>query len=236
MERPAQADELPSHVNTDQIDTAATGRKCGVTAVLREGLLVAIMGAGLAFAANALSPRGLALARNYFPGATVGVSPSTHTNAPPITGSATNAVPPGPAELAVERLRSKGLQVVAGPQAAEMFRDARYEQELIIFVDARDDEHYQAGHIPGAFQFDHYHPDKYLAAIVPACQAAQQIVVYCNGGDCEDSEFAALTLREMGTPNEKLFVFAGGIKEWEASRLPVEVGARRSGNIRSVEK
>jgi hypothetical protein len=32
-----------------------------------------------------------------------------------------------------------------------------------------DDEHYRAGHIPGAFQLDHYHPENYLAAVLP-CQ------------------------------------------------------------------
>ena len=35
--------------------------------VLLEAALVAVVGAAFAFAANRISPRGLALARNYFP-------------------------------------------------------------------------------------------------------------------------------------------------------------------------
>ena len=64
---------------------------------------------------------------------------------------------------------------------------------------------------------------------MPVCRKAEQIVVYCNGGDCDDSETAALLLRDMGIPNQKLFVYGGGIAEWKANGLPVETGARNSG-------
>jgi rhodanese-related sulfurtransferase len=56
-------------------------------------------------------------------------------------------------------------------------------------------------------------------------------VVYCNGGECEDSEFAAIMLRDAGVPREMLFVFAGGIVEWKAAGLPVETGPRGSGQL-----
>ena len=46
-----------------------------------------------------------------------------------------------------------------------------------------------------------------------------------------DSEFAAILLRDAGVPAESLSVFPGGITEWKASDLPVEVGARDSGEL-----
>ena len=110
--------------------------------------------------------------------------------------------------------------------------DPRTQRQLIVFIDARDTQTYEKGHIPGAYPFDPYHPEQQLAAVLPVCQTAEKVVVYCNGGDCEDSQFAAVTLRDAGIPNEKLTVFPGGMAEWTTNRWPVEVGQRNSQNIR----
>ena len=128
------------------------------------------------------------------------------------------------------------MQLVDIGQAAKLFRDPRFKQNSIVFIDARDESHYQEGHIPGAYEFDPYHPDKYLAAILPICRAAEQIVVYCNGGDCDDSETAAILLRNVGIANQKLFIYGGGITEWTNNSLPVETGARNSGSLRGTNK
>jgi rhodanese-related sulfurtransferase len=204
--------------------------------VLQEGLVVALVGAALAFAANALSPRGLKLSRDYFPSSPPVTHPPVATTNPPAILPATNQFT-GVAEATLARLREKGLQLVDSTQAEQFFRDPRADQGLIIFVDARDDDHYQHGHIPGAYQLYHYRPEGYLPALLPACQIAQQIVVYCNGGECEDSEFAALMLRDtIRVPNEKLFVYPGGIADWEKHAFPVETGARKSGQLRNPAK
>jgi rhodanese-related sulfurtransferase len=70
--------------------------------------------------------------------------------------------------------------------------------------------------------------------VLPACQNARSIVVYCTGGNCEDSEFAALSLKEAGVPQERLAVYVGGITEWAAKAWPVEIGERKSGNMRTA--
>jgi rhodanese-related sulfurtransferase len=195
-------------------------------AVVFEALLVAALGLAFALAANALSPRGLRLGRNYFPTApaTPASTAATHSGGDPSTVSLTNI-----AGAALLRLQQRGLQLVSSNEVVELFRDPRYEQGLIVFIDARDDSHYAAGHIPGAWQFHHYRADDYLPAALPACLTALKVVVYCSGGECEDSEFAAIMLRDAGVPRETLFVFAGGIVEWKAGGLPMESGARRSG-------
>ncbi|HEV8540788.1 MAG TPA: rhodanese-like domain-containing protein [Verrucomicrobiae bacterium] len=103
---------------------------------------------------------------------------------------------------------------------------------MIILIDARDDRHYSEGHIPGAFQFDRYYPEKYLPQLLPSALAAEQIVVYCNGGTCEDSEFAALALKEAGIPAQKISIYAGGMTDWRASHRSIELNGRKSGALR----
>lgn len=189
-------------------------------ALLLEAGLVAVLGVVLALAANELSPRGLMLSRNYSPGGAVAAVRATSN------GLETNGQ--SIAQQLERQLAAEGLQLAGSNRTVELFNSSIKDQGLVIFVDARDDEHYQAGHIPGAFQLDHFHPESYLALTLPACQAAQKIVVYCKGGNCEDSEQTAIFLRDAGIPRDRLFVYAGGFDEWTVNHLPVEVGERNS--------
>jgi rhodanese-related sulfurtransferase len=217
------------------MQTGGAKRESPVTHVVFEGLVVGIVGLLIALAANAFSPRGLVLTRNYFPETTVvrdlgmDAASTRGTNSP--AANAASAQTP-----AAQRLVANGLQPIDGDTAARLASDPRCQQQLIVFIDARDEEHFLAGHVPGAFEFDRYHPEKYLMDVLSACQTAEQIVVYCNGGDCEDSEYAAITLRDAGVANQKLMVYLGGIMEWEARGLPVEIGQRQSGKLRGATK
>lgn len=214
-----------------------------VKRILLEGLIVAAVGGVVALTANFVSPRGLSLSRDYFPSGRI-AAPSTGSNAvvgivgtnpiPTTTNAVAPSFPEFPAILA--RLREKGIGVVDNPRASQLFHDQRREAELVVFIDARNEQHYQEGHIPGAYLFDHYRAENYLAGILPVCMTAQEIVVYCTGGQCEDSEFAAITLRDAAVPKEKLFVYPGGITEWTNSGLPLEIGPRKSGVIREHKK
>jgi len=135
------------------------------------------------------------------------------------------------------QLRAEGLNLADSNLVARLFHDPRVQQDLVIFVDARNNEEFQQGHIPGAFLFNHYHPETYLPTVWPACQAAQQIVVYCNGGNCDESILAARILKDLPQiGGEKLFVYAGGITEWTTNGWPVEIGERKSGNLREPGK
>jgi rhodanese-related sulfurtransferase len=208
------------------------GGRTEVKRVLLESLVVAVLGGLLAFLANALSPRGLELTRNYYPDAG-----RTSTNLLSLTNSVaglvgTNAASPW--ELLAARLKANGLQLAGTNEVLQLFHDPRYEQDLIAFVDARNDEHYQKGHIPGAYLFDYYHPASYLSNVLQVCMMAQEVVVYCNGGDCEDSELSAVMLRDLGVPKEKLLVYGGGMAEWATNNLPIELGSRKSGKLHNA--
>ena len=185
-------------------------------AVIIEALLVVLCGAVFGLVANAVSPLGLRLSRNYFPSTGV-VAANSHSTNGNITTPSTD-----PLTATLQRLHEHGLQTVSSNEVRALFTDTRYEQGLFVFVDARDDQHYAAGHIPGAWQFNHYRPEQYLPSVLPVCLSAQKIIVYCTGGACEDSEFAAMMLRDAGIGRENLFVYAGGMAEWETSGLPIE--------------
>jgi rhodanese-related sulfurtransferase len=203
-----------------------------VKRVLQEGALVAAIGVALAFAANALSPYGLKLARNYSP-ATSPPSPSpvAGSNITVTAATGTNS----PLQLLIARLRENGLQLADSNHVAQFYHDPRREQDGIIFIDARDDEHYQAGHIPGAYQFYHYRPENYLTNLLQVCQLAQQIVFYCSGGECDESLQSAVMLRDILTiPKERVFVYGGGISEWATNGLPIELGTRNSGQLTNL--
>ena len=210
-------------------ETGRTSGSSSVRSVLLEGLLVAMAGVALAFVANALSPRGLNLGRDYFPNdrRSATIAPVNSTN----TLSETNAL--SPAERLVARFRTEGLQLADSDHVVKLFRDSRYSQGLVVFVDARKDHDYQAGHIPGAYQLDHFHPEDYIATTLPVCQTAEEIIVYCNGGECDDSENTAIFLRDAGIPKERLFVYSGGMEDWTTRHMPIESAARNSGSIRN---
>jgi len=193
-------------------------------AALLEVVFVFAVGAAVGCVANALSPKGLRLDRDYFPEPARG--PGT---ALPASGSSA-------ADQVLERLKRRGLAAIDVVRGDELFRNPGYLDGRIVFVDARDDAHYRDGHIPGAWQLDHYHPENYLAEVVPACLVAQQVVVYCQGGACEDSEFAAVHLQGAGIAGEKLLVLIGGLGEWSARKLPIENGARGSGQLQGTAR
>lgn len=194
---------------------------------LREALLIACVGMLLALAANALSPRGVNLSRDYFPPIAPlaqSASAAVETNAPPQTNA-----------LAL-RLAAKGLQLISVERVAELMNDPRAQTGGVIFIDARNDRAYKEGHLPGAYQLDYYKPAQYLPEVLPASLVAELIVIYCNGGECEDSEFTAQFLTSAGVPAQKLFVFGGGFHEWKTRGLPLETGERGSGTEREGAK
>ena len=168
------------------------------------------------------------LTRNYFRMAKV-VKPAGR-NAPVKTSNETADRKPPAGELrdepAEDTAAASGLQVMSFAEVMEAFNGDAYQDGMCIFIDARDDEHYQEGHIPLAYQLDHYRPDVYMEELRPIVQSADRIVVYCNGGDCEDSILAATYLiYDEDVPAERVYVFEGGMEEWEANDGPLTEGA-----------
>jgi rhodanese-related sulfurtransferase len=198
--------------------------KRDVDGILYEALVVALVGFSAALTANHFSPKGLKLTRDYFPSAALVEQGAGGPGfGAPDELSGTNKL--------AARLQAQKLALADISEVEALFRDPGREAERVIFVDARNQARYEEGHIPGAYLLDHFYPEVTLAEVLPAALGAETVVVYCNGGDCEDSEFAAIFLRDAGVANDRLRVYGGGMAEWRDHGLPVEMGYRGSGTM-----
>ncbi len=156
------------------------------------------------------------LNRNYFVRASVAqaVPPAGSTAEASSQSARDSAASIAGAHLGVHRAK---LDEVRG-----WFEDPKLVAGLHVFVDARDQGLFDAGRIPGALLVDHYRSDQYLPEALSFILPAERVIVYCNGGDCEDSIFLAQTLIENGIEPDRIYVFEGGFEEWEAQGMPVE--------------
>ncbi|MDA0666554.1 MAG: rhodanese-like domain-containing protein [Planctomycetota bacterium] len=117
--------------------------------------------------------------------------------------------------------------VLDGQMVLEFLPDLR-QSDFAVLIDARSTAHYTEGHIPGAYQIDRYKLDEYVPPVLPAMQAAGYVIIYCAGGDCEDSIFLATDLvYHFGLEKEVLYIYEGGMEEWEDLGHPIATGKAR---------
>ena len=97
-----------------------------------------------------------------------------------------------------------------------------------LFLDARRTSVYEQGHIPGARPFSVWESDidekvnKLFAERPDAKDQNQPIVIYCSGGDCEDSHMLAQKLWGIGFSNA--YVYKDGFPDWQKRGEPVHTG------------
>ena len=85
----------------------------------------------------------------------------------------------------------------------------------VFIVDARRTKDYEAGHIAGARNISPWEGDadaKVTALVSEGRDPAQPVLVYCSGGDCEDSHMLAQRLFGGGFNN--LLVYRDGWPDW----------------------
>ena len=96
--------------------------------------------------------------------------------------------------------------------------DALFSKELAVFVDARDQDKFSQGHIPGAINLP---TDAYRNEEIPfTMPKGMLLVLYCDGGDCEWSHELADLMIERGY--QKVRIYTGGFEEWNQLSMPVE--------------
>jgi len=194
--------------------------------------MAAVVAAGFAvgLAANAATDSGIALGKDHLRRSRPVAAPLPASPAIPDPGGK-----PAPASTpAPDAGSGKGASLftyIDHETAVAIFESPGREYDQDIFIDARDDAHYLEGHIPGAYQLDHYRLERYLPELLPICMNASRIVIYCNGGACEDSQLAAEDLMLEGIEPARLIIYEGGIVRWREENLPIETGARLSGQI-----
>ncbi|MBI4026651.1 MAG: rhodanese-like domain-containing protein [Verrucomicrobia bacterium] len=103
----------------------------------------------------------------------------------------------------------------------------------VVILDARAEDVYQKGHIPGAIGLSRERFETDLEKALPKlmAQTTRTLVVYCSNDGCEDGPGVAQSLVEMGFDSTRTSTAAGGARvrllkggwdAWVEARLPVE--------------
>ena len=92
---------------------------------------------------------------------------------------------------------------------------ARAKKGLVVVLDVRPREEYEAGHLPGAVNIPILELEKRLREL----PRRKEVIAYCRGPYCLMSYDAVSLLRKKGMKARRL---EAGLPEWRAAGLPVE--------------
>ncbi len=119
---------------------------------------------------------------------------------------------------------------IARPSPARPVDDVKALHDAgALFLDARRTSVYEQGHIAGARPFSVWESDiddkvrKLFDERGDPAQQAQPIVIYCSGGECEDSHMLAQKL--WGIQFNNVYVYKDGYPDWVAHRGAAHTGS-----------
>jgi len=133
-----------------------------------------------------------------------------------------DGAPPDPPARDVPALTYNDLEEHVELAGAVLIFDMAMNGEAGI-VDARRADEYAAGHIPLALNL---RPAQFQGGNVPEeamyLDPEWPILIYCQGGDCDDSISVARSLRDMGF--KRLHIFDDGYPAWVDAGHEIERG------------
>jgi len=127
----------------------------------------------------------------------------------------------------LDRRAYAGIRFITLAETEDLFARKMQGEQGLLFIDSRGREGFAAGHIPGALSVP-LEEVELARKMAPQSEragaldfpAAQTLVVYCEGGDCQTSISLAKIIHEKGY--QDIRIFAGGWAEWDAAGLPEE--------------
>jgi 3-mercaptopyruvate sulfurtransferase SseA len=94
-----------------------------------------------------------------------------------------------------------------------------------IVIDARTEEKYRNGHIPTAHNLPAHSVQENLGTVYQWVSTPNDfLIVYCGGGECDESSEVFKLLKASGFTN--LHLYFGGWEDWTKAGLLVEEGTR----------
>jgi rhodanese-related sulfurtransferase len=137
--------------------------------------------------------------------------------------------------LGVNRWRADGIALMGDWSVEARFADAAgdslvialdeaaalFEQDAVVFLDARPADQYEKGHIRGALNLPWQEVDRYFMELAGRLEDSKMIVAYCDGESCDLSHELALFLKEMGFADVRVLV--NGWTVWLQAGLPIDV-------------
>jgi rhodanese-related sulfurtransferase len=206
--------------------------------ILAQAMALGVIGAAIGLAHSAIRPVTIdrppppSIDSTIASGAAGGVPAiaPADTHAPAPAGAKPTETPPTPA------VTKPAAPEPAKPSKAELTPELKAKGHITIdeafalfsmnppafFVDTRHKADYHEGHIPGAFRIP-------LAAFegkppfsLQLIERESPVVVYCIGGNCDESEAVAKQFNLAGY--KKVYVLHDGFPGWKAAGKPVETG------------
>jgi rhodanese-related sulfurtransferase len=121
--------------------------------------------------------------------------------------------PPAAPKVAEIHFRSK-FAYEADP--GDVYTDLRNNAAGIVVIDARTQEAYARGHVPGAINLPYHKIDSSNTTGLPKDKV---LVTYCDGVHCNASTKAALRLSALGFHVKEML---DGMQGWKLEGYPVE--------------
>ncbi len=131
-----------------------------------------------------------------------------------------NAVTHIPAAPSAQALQHFEAQFAFETDCWDTHDALQQEHAGFVLVDARGQEAYERGHVPGAVNIPH---GKIIESRLAKYPASILFVVYCAGPHCNGAARAAVRLARLGRPVK---LMAGGITGWldEGFELATGIG------------
>lgn len=153
------------------------------------------------------------------------VSPEATTSSPPVTSgvpdSGASAVAPAPGELTAKYPpHDQPSKDVHGDDVEWLHARGA------LVIDARRTSVYQAGHIAGAVSIPVWEADvneRINNLLNEGRDPKQPLVIYCAGGECEDSHLLSEKLYGVGFSN--ILIYKDGWPDWQKRKGPSRTGA-----------
>ncbi|MDP1591490.1 MAG: rhodanese-like domain-containing protein [Prosthecobacter sp.] len=87
----------------------------------------------------------------------------------------------------------------------------------VLWIDARIQEQFDAGHVPGALLLNEQKFDEQLFGHLDTLQTnTKPVIIYCSAAKCEASRHVLERLKQT-LPVENVFVLKGGWQAWKAA-------------------
>jgi len=97
-----------------------------------------------------------------------------------------------------------------------------FEKGAALFVDARSEADYRAGHIKGAVNIPDLDFENYIGSFLEKTAAETVLITYCEGDACTLSKSLAEKLSLAGF--ESVFHLKNGWGQWKERGLPIDSG------------
>ncbi len=137
------------------------------------------------------------------------------------------------AGFAGNQISPRGLPLIAPPRQArkaDIFITLDQAMQLwrggaALFLDAREPADYAAGHIGNALNLPALSFSEHFGEVSPLLTPNSELVLYCDGEECDLSHRLAESLRQMGCTNSH--ILSNGWTSWRRAGLPATSGGAK---------